>query len=195
MVFNTQELVWTRQPQAFNIGVDEISITTAPHTDLWQRTYYGFQNDNAPVLQMSTEAQYFSFSVKTAFTTHQRFDQCGVVIYLDSNNWLKSSTEYENADFQRLGSVVTNDGFSDWATIDVSTEYQAIWYRLSRRASDFRLEYSFDGQEYHQMRIAHLNHGAEVIRFGVYACSPEDSSFTAYFSDMHLGPCVWEAHK
>lgn len=25
---------------------------TKPHTDLWQRTYHHFQNDNAPVLQM-----------------------------------------------------------------------------------------------------------------------------------------------
>ena len=45
---------WTREPAAFEISGDTISITTAPHTDLWQRTYYHFQNDNAPVLQMKT---------------------------------------------------------------------------------------------------------------------------------------------
>ncbi|MCM0599760.1 DUF1349 domain-containing protein [Periweissella fabalis] len=195
MEFNTQELVWMRQPQAAKITATTIDITTAPHTDLWQRTYYGFQNDNAPVLQMTTAEQYFSFAVKTEFKTHQRFDQCGIVLYLDSDNWLKSSTEYENEEFQRLGSVVTNEGYSDWATMDVSTEHKAIWYRLSRRASDYRLEYSFDGQIYHQMRIAHLKHGDQTIKFGVYACSPEDSSFTAHFSKMQLGECVWEAHK
>ena len=48
------------------------------------------------------------------------FDQCGVVMYLDSENWLKASIEYENERFQRLGSVVTNLGYSDWATTDIN---------------------------------------------------------------------------
>lgn len=39
-----------------------------------------------------------------------RFDQCGVVLYLDAENWLKGSIEYENERFQHLGSVVTNHG-------------------------------------------------------------------------------------
>ena len=29
------------------------------------RTYYGFQNDNAPVFQIETSEKYFSFVVKT----------------------------------------------------------------------------------------------------------------------------------
>lgn len=47
-------LQWTREPGGFEVKGDTILITTAPHTDLWQRTYYHFQNDNAPVLQMKT---------------------------------------------------------------------------------------------------------------------------------------------
>lgn len=66
---------WTREPADYNIADDKITITTAPHTDLWQRTYYHFRNDNAPVLQMETEEKYFSFIVKTDFTqSHHRFD-------------------------------------------------------------------------------------------------------------------------
>ena len=55
MKFDTQKLEWTRAPKGYTIGEKEISIVTEPGTDLWQRTYYGFQNDNAPVLQMRTE--------------------------------------------------------------------------------------------------------------------------------------------
>ena len=77
---------WIRQPEQFEIGEDRITITTMPRTDLWQRTYYHFRNDNAPVLQMETEEAYFSFIVKTNFEdSHQRFDQCGIVMYLDSD--------------------------------------------------------------------------------------------------------------
>ena len=46
---------WTREPESCKIDGDRIEIITKPHTDLWQRTYYHFQNDNAPVLQMETE--------------------------------------------------------------------------------------------------------------------------------------------
>ena len=76
-----QNLRWTRKPKDYEISENRILITTAPHTDLWQRTYYHFRNDNAPVLQMETEENYFSFTVKTSFAnSHQRFDRCGVAV-------------------------------------------------------------------------------------------------------------------
>ena len=100
-----ENMAWTREPAACTMQPGRIEITTAPHTDLWQRTYYHFRNDNAPVLQMETDEKYFSFIVKTDFSeSHHRFDQCGIVMYLDSENWLKGSVEYENESFQHLGS-------------------------------------------------------------------------------------------
>ncbi len=51
----TEKMEWIRAPKKFVIEKDRIEITTEPHTDLWQRTYYHFRNDNAPVLQMDTD--------------------------------------------------------------------------------------------------------------------------------------------
>ena len=59
MEFDLSALTWTRAPKAFDLQPGRISITTQPHTDLWQRTYYGFRNDNAPVLQLATKEPYF----------------------------------------------------------------------------------------------------------------------------------------
>ena len=195
MRFDTSLLQWTRPPRSFSISPEEICITTEPGTDLWQRTYYGFQNDNAPVLQMETEETRFSFTVRTDFDSKHRFDQCGVAVYLDSENWLKASIEYENEEYQRLGSVVTNLGYSDWATSDIPASVRSMWYRLSRREADYCIECSTDGVHFQQMRICHLHAGAGTIRFGVYACSPENSSFEAVFSQMELGPCLWRDHQ
>ncbi|MBQ3282207.1 MAG: DUF1349 domain-containing protein [Eubacterium sp.] len=115
------DLKWTREPAGFSVESGRIEITTAPHTDLWQRTYYHFRNDNAPVLQKETDEKYFSFTVKTDFSgSSHRFDQCGIVMYLDSENWLKASVEYENGSFQHLGSVVTDIMISE-NTISGST--------------------------------------------------------------------------
>ena len=193
-MFDVNALEWTRLPKEYTIGADRIEIVTAPHTDLWQRTYYHFRNDNAPVLQMTTEEQYFSFTVKTEFASKCRFDQCGVVMYLDSENWLKASVEYENEEFQHLGSVVTNHGYSDWATVEIDAAMKSMWYRLSRREDDFCIESSVDGVRFKQMRICHIHEAKGAVLFGVYACSPEDSSFTAVFTNMELTECKWLAH-
>lgn len=188
-------LTWTREPKKYAIEEDKIVIVTEPGTDLWQRTYYGFQNDNAPVLQMETEEKYFSFVVKTEFDSKHRFDQCGVVMYLDSENWLKASIEYENEEYQRLGSVVTNHGYSDWATTDIDASVKSMWYRFSRRESDYCLECSEDGINFKQMRICHMWEGKDKIVFGIYACSPENSSFEATFTHMEITECKWKAHE
>ena len=192
---NTKAFRWIREPKTYKIEENRIEITTEPHTDLWQRTYYHFRNDNAPVLQMETEEKYFSFIVKTEFTdSHHRFDQCGIVMYLDSENWVKGSIEYENEQFQHLGSVVTNHGYSDWATTVIDASVKSMWYRFSRREDDYCIECSTDGVHFDQMRICHMHEGGGKIQFGIYACSPEDSSFTAVFTDMKMAECQWKAH-
>ena len=116
------------------------------------------------------------------------------MLYLDSDNWLKGSVEYENEEFQHLGSVVTNNGYSDWATTAIPAQVKTMWYRLSRREDDYCIECSQDGVRFTQMRVCHMHHGGGKIRFGIYACSPEQSSFKAIFTDMKLTECAWKAH-
>ena len=200
--------LWINQPQRSRIAADVVEIITDPETDFWQRSYYGFRNDNAHALQVESDAN-FTFTTKVTFDYQKQYDQCGVVIYIDSDNWFKASVEYENTSFSRLGSVVTNLGYSDWATTDIETP-SAMWYRLSRRGPDFLIESSVDGEIFRQMRIFHLHclgetteemgHStlpappAQPVKFGLYACSPTRSSFTARFTDFELEPCTWQAH-
>ncbi len=103
--------------------------------------------------------------MKTEFESKHRFDQCGIVMYLDSENWLKGSIEYENEAFQHLGSVVTNHGYSDWATTEINASIKSMWYRFSRREDDYCIE-----------------------------CS-EESSFKVTFTNMEITECKWYAHN
>ncbi|EMQ63145.1 DUF1349 domain-containing protein [Vibrio cholerae] len=199
---------WISEPKVSEVTSEFVSITTEPKTDFWQRSYYGFRNENAPALLIDS-TDNFTFTAKVSFAYQQLFDQCGLIIYLDNENWFKASIEYENQSFSRLGSVVTNLGYSDWATTDIPLPKE-IWYRLSRRGPDFLIESSFDGLVFNQMRIFHLHQLGEttiemgkcnpplptqkVVSFGVYACSPSESSFTATFTEMSLDPCKWLAH-
>ena len=194
MKVNAKEMKWIRTPKQYEVTEDRVEIITEPHTDLWQRTYYHFRNDNAPVLQIETDEQFFSFVVKTDFDTKVRYDQSGIVMYLDSDNWLKAAMEYENDKIQRLGSVVTNNGYSDWSSVDVDASIKSIWFRLSRREDDFCIENSVDGVNFKQMRICHMFNAKEKISFGIYACSAEDSTFKASFTEMEMTECKWLAH-
>ena len=208
MSFDLSTAIWINQPKFFEITAQSVKITTDPSTDLWQRSYYGFRNDNAPALLIES-ASNFSFTAKASFAYRTRFDQCGIIIYIDSDNWFKAGIEYENEGISRLGSVVTNLGYSDWATTDITTP-TSMWYRLHRRGPDFLIESATDGSNFKQMRIFHLHHLGETTaeigkldppappkdsaRFGLYACSPLASSFAASFDHLKLEDCLWKAH-
>ncbi|KAA3655709.1 MAG: DUF1349 domain-containing protein [Chloroflexi bacterium] len=199
---------WMNKPNKFDITENTVTITTDPNTDFWQRTFYGFRNDNAPALLLES-SQNFTFTVRTTFNYKALFDQCGLIIYLDSENWFKASIENENEQISRLGSVVTNLGYSDWATTDIAPT-TIMWYRLSRRGPDFLIESSTDGSTFNQMRVFHLHNlgpttpemgkanppqpPTQPIQFGLYACSPLDSSFTVTFDNISIEPCQWLAH-
>lgn len=136
-----------------------------------------------------------SFVQEPEFESKHRFDQCGIVMYLDSEKRMKGSIEYENEEFQHLGSVVTNNGYSDWATTEIDASIKSMWYRFSRRDDDYCIECSTDGVKFSQMRICHMHNGKGTIQFGIYACSPEDSSFKATFTHMEMTECKWLAHN
>ena len=187
------EFTWLNQPRRFSVENDRLTIVTDPETDFWQRTYYGFRNDNGHAFMKEIEGD-FTFTVKTEFEAKTQYDQCGIILYQDSENWMKASVEYENEDFARIGSVVTNLGYSDWATTDIPAIITEVWYRLSRRGQDFYIEFSQNGRHYQQMRMFHMLNTISVARVGVYACSPLNSSFRADFSEFKLGDCEWPAY-
>ena len=90
---------------------------------------------------------------------------------------------------------VTNNGYSDWATTRIDAKIKSIWYRFSRRLDDFCIECSEDGINFNQMRICHIYKANDEIQFGLYACSPEDSSFKATFTNMEITECKWPSHN
>ena len=78
---------------------------------------------------------------------------------------------------------------------------ELIWTRKPERVFmdetkvEIITECSTDGVNFKQMRICHMWEGAGEITFGIYACSPENSSFKATFTEMEITECQWEAHK
>jgi len=180
---------WFNEPSTHRLG-DGLEIFTDEKTDFWQRTHYGFRRDDGHCL-LTTVPGDFSVKTHVEFRPQARYDQCGLIVRVDEENWIKTSTEYEDEQVSRLGSVVTNLGYSDWATQDVPSAHREMWYRISRRGSDFLIESSFDGREWLQMRIAHLHRAPEQLAVGVYACSPIGKAFRCRFSTLEISENGW----
>lgn len=138
-------------PESTKFTEDQISILTYPETDFWQRTYYGFQKTNASFVMFNTDEQRLSFKFKAEFEYAHTFDQCGAIIYLDDENWVKASVEFEKKGVQKLGSVVTNLGYSDWASFNISPLLKKMWYKIIRYNNDFIIFSSKDGILFQQI--------------------------------------------
>ena len=87
-----------------------------------------------------------------------------------------------------LGSHATTDNLAEnpeftvtFATADtmIASDYVGIVSgRNTPDKDDYCIECSTDGQTFSQMRVCHMPAAADEISFGIYACSPEESSFT-----------------
>lgn len=119
---------WLFPPKEVKIDTQKLTFTTSPHTDLWQKTYYGFEPNNAPMLLFEIEEPFFSFEATVAFDSKALYDQAGIILYHHPHHWMKASIEYEDQNIQRLGSVVTTYGYSDWATTDIPQEVKLATY-------------------------------------------------------------------
>lgn len=185
----TTDFRWLNPPSI--VSDSPLCIETSPATDFWQNTHYGFQRDNGHFY--FTEVDYnFQISVKTTFKSLNQYDQCGLMVRIDSGNWIKASVEYEDESYSRLGSVVTNNFFSDWATTDISGTIQNMWYRISSKDNDFLIQNSIDGYTWKQLRIAHIAASFQTIQIGVYACSPMEGSFQACFDHLKIEKSSWD---
>jgi len=191
--FRSKELpegfFWFNEPAGYSCDQGLI-IVTKPKTDFWQCTHYGFRRDDGHCLFTNMSGD-FGIETKAVFTPHAKYDQCGLMIRADSENWIKCSVEYESTSMNRLGSVITNGGFSDWATQDISTTLHSMCYRISKRGSDFMIEHSYNGNDWCQMRIAHLSHCTDSLKIGVYACSPIGEQFECGFEYIQISDNEW----
>ncbi len=184
---------WFNEPKEFYFE-NGLNIVTKPDTDFWQGTHYGFRRDNGHCL-LTKMTEDFSIKTQVDFEPTAQYDQCGLFARLNRNNWIKCSVELENNKISRLGSVVTNLGFSDWATQDISSDVKSMHYRMSKESEDFLIEYSLDGKQWIQLRIAHLHEYRESVDMGFYACSPSGKGFRCNFRYLEISKNIWPSVK
>lgn len=191
MIINNYPFQWLNEPtHTFENGT--LTLTTKGDTDYWQRTHYGFRADNAHALLTRIEDE-FTFTARCTFEAKSQYDQGGLYVRIDEENWIKISIEAENDEISRLGSVCTNLGYSDWATVDIPASIKSIFYRVSSKGSDLFIQYSYDGTTWTQMRICHMHAHKDHFEVGLYACSPKEAGGATYtFDQITIEESVWK---
>ena len=183
----TSGLSWFCPPDRWSLENGRLTLYPDAKTDYWQRTHYGFQNDNGHFFYTEMVGN-FILTTKVRFFPQHQYDQAGLMVRISSDYWLKTSIEFEPDEPNRLGAVVTRYGYSDWSTQDISKQVTEYQLRVHRDTDDYTVEYrQFDQDPWSQIRMAHLEILAgSTVQCGLYACSPVDTGFKAEFEFLDL---------
>lgn len=192
MIIDNQPFLWSNEPK-YTFQNGSLTMITSGSTDFWQRTHYGFRADNAHAL-LTRIGDEFTFTARCVFEAKSRYDQGGLYIRIDEENWIKIGIEAENDEISRLGSVCTNLGYSDWATIDIPASINSMYYRVSSKGDDLLVECSYDGNDWTQMRICHMHAHEDHYLVGLYACSPKEEAGGAVytFDRISIEKSIWK---
>jgi hypothetical protein len=105
------------------------------------------------------------------------------MLRLDETVWIKCGVEFYEG-MQHVSAVVTRD-YSDWSIIPALHNPPALWLRVKRMGDAVEIHYSFDGEVYAMLRLAHLTL-APTLLVGPMCASPEGQGFEARFEGYHI---------
>jgi uncharacterized protein len=189
-------LHWHCPPARWSIRDSCLVVWPDAATDFWQRTHYGFSADNGHLLYGEVTDD-FTLATRVHFAPVHQYDQAGLMVRCSPECWVKTSVEFEPGGPNRLGAVITREGFSDWSTQDFAADRDALELRLRMRGQDVVVEYletagpvsAGDRPHWVQIRLGHLPRSSgQIVQAGLYACSPKGAGFEAGFDFLSIEP-------
>lgn len=177
-----EKMNWFNEPESWQINDGNLTMDVTPNSDYWRISHYGFTVDDAPFYYAEYGGE-FEAKVKISGNYKIRFDQAGMMIRLDHENYIKTGIEFVDGKYN-LSTVVTHKT-SDWSVIALDRQVEHIWIKAVRRLDAVEIFYSFDDKEYHMMRNAWIeaNH---PVKIGMFAACPDGNGFKATFSDFKV---------
>ena len=180
-----EKMQWFNEPEKRENKKNVFSKSVTQQRDYWRISHYGFTVDDAP-FYYATYGGEFEAKVKVVGEYKERFDQAGLMLRIDHENYIKAGIEFVDGKFN-LSTVVTHKT-SDWSVITLDKTVPYIWIKAVRRLDAVEIFYSFDDKTYTLMRNAWLQDHIPV-KVGLMAACPDGSGFNAkfeYFQVKHL---------
>lgn len=185
MAQTLEKMQWFNEPESWEIKDETLLMDVTPQSDYWRISHYGFTVDDAPFLYTLRGGE-FEVKVKVSGEYKTRFDQAGLMIRIDHENYLKTGIEYVDGKYN-LSAVVTHHT-SDWSVVQLDKPVPFVWIKAVRRLDAVEVFYSFDDKEYIMMRNCWMQDNTPVM-VGLMAASPDGDGFKAkfeHFSIKHL---------
>lgn len=176
------KMQWFNEPEQWEIKNNSLVMEVTPHTDYWRISHYGFTVDDAPFLYTLRGGE-FEAKVKISGSYKTRFDQAGLMIRIDHENYIKAGIEFVDGKYN-LSTVVTHHT-SDWSIIPLDKSVEYVWIKAVRRLDAVEIFYSFDNKNYTMMRNAWLQDNHPVM-VGLMGACPDGDGFKATFEDFSI---------
>lgn len=177
-----EKMQWFNEPENWTIENETLTMDVTPQSDYWRISHYGFTVDDAPFLY-TTRGGEFEVKVKISGEYKERFDQAGLMIRIDKENYIKTGIEFVDGKYN-LSTVVTHTT-SDWSVIELDKPVEFVWIKAVRRLDAVEIFYSFDDKHYTMMRNCWLQDNTPVM-VGMMAACPDGKGFKATFSDFKI---------
>jgi regulation of enolase protein 1 (concanavalin A-like superfamily) len=178
---------WLNEPASFRGDAHELTLSTGENTDFWQRTFYGFERDNGHAYLTPVSGD-FSASVTVRGDYRELYDQAGLMLRIDHQNWIKTGIEYTDG-LMHFSVVVTNR-ISDWSVIPLhgARTDDDVHIRLTRHDDAVRVQFAINDAPWQLARLAPFSNADASV--GIMACSPQRAGFEATFRDLQVGPAI-----
>ena len=177
-----EKMNWFNEPEQWSIEGDKLTMTITPKSDYWRISHYGFTVDDAPFYYAEYGGE-FEAKVKVCGDYKTRFDQAGMMIRIDHENYIKTGIEFVDGKYN-LSTVVTHHT-SDWSVIALDKPVKELWIKAVRRLDAIEIFYSFDDKTYTMMHNAWMESNRPV-KIGMMGASPDGDGFKATFSDFSV---------
>ena len=125
-----EKMQWFNEPEQWEIKDKSLSMFVTPQSDYWRISHYGFTVDDAP-FYYATYGGEFEVKVKVTGDYKARFDQAGLMLRIDHENWIKAGVEYVDGK-QNVSAVVTHRT-SDWSVVQLPDAPRSLWIKAVRR--------------------------------------------------------------
>lgn len=182
MAQSLEKMQWLNEPERWEINGNSLLMSVTPHTDYWRISHYGFTVDDAPFLY-TVRGGEFEVKVKISGDYKTRFDQSGLMLRIDHENYIKTGIEFVDGKYN-LSTVVTHHT-SDWSIIPLDEPVKFVWIKAVRRLDAVEIFYSFDDKEYTMMRNAWLQDNHPVM-VGIMGACPDGDGFEARFENFSI---------
>jgi regulation of enolase protein 1 (concanavalin A-like superfamily) len=175
-------MTWMNEPASWNKSGDQLVVRSRAKTDFWRKTFYGYITDNGHFFHLLVSGD-FAFQARVNGQYSALYDQAGLMVRLDAENWMKCGTEF--VDGHRHASVVFTRDFSDWSTMPDLSEAAPVWWRAIRKKDSIETLCSVDGKNFTSVRQGYFIPEAKA-QVGIMCAAPEGPGFDAVFGDLKL---------